>query len=205
MRLLIAGAGGHAKVVVDAAVAAGLDIAGVLGTADDPASVLGVPVVHDPEACDADCFVVAVGDNATRVDLARELLAVGLVPVVVAHPTVTVAPSARIGGGTFLAAGVIVNADAVVGEHTILNTACTVDHDCRIGDFVHIGPNVSLCGGVEIGEGSLLGVGSSAMPKTTVGEWAVVGAGATVVADLPAHMVCVGTPARPIHPVRTGA
>lgn len=203
MRILVAGAGGHAKVVIDAAAGAGIDVVGVLGVPGDPANLLGVPVVTDASTCDADAFIVAVGDNATRARVVDGLTALGLTAVTVVHPSAVIAPTACIGAGTFIAAGVIVNPDAVIGAHVILNTACTVDHDCDLGDFVHLGPNVSLCGGVKVGDGALFGVGSSAMPKTTVGEWAVIGAGATVVADLPAHMVCIGTPARAIHAVGT--
>ena len=42
-----------------------------------------------------------------------------------------------------------------VGGNVIINTGATVDHDCRIEDAVHIAPGCHLCGGVSVGAGQL--------------------------------------------------
>ena len=200
MRLLVIGAGGHAKVVIDAAEAAGHTIAGVVGTPSDVSEILGHPVVDSADDVAADGFVVAVGDNRTRAGIFAEYVAAGLKPAVVAHPSLVLGSDVTIGEGTFVAPGVIVNTGARIGSNVILNTGCSVDHDVIIGDHAHVGPRVALCGGVQLGEGVLLGVGACAVPCATVGAWSVIGAGAAVVDDLPANSVCVGVPAREIHP-----
>jgi len=198
VRLLVVGAGGHAKVVIDAAEEAGLDIAGVVGAPGDAPEILGHPVSHDRAGLSADAFVVAIGDNATRSRIFNEYLAAGFAPASVVHPSAIVGRQALIGDGAFVAAGVVINAGARIGADAILNTGCTVDHDCIVGEHAHIGPQAALCGSVTLGEGVLLGVGSCASPGVSVGEWTVVGAGAAIVDDLPAHAVCVGVPARPV-------
>ncbi|HEY5549062.1 MAG TPA: NeuD/PglB/VioB family sugar acetyltransferase [Coriobacteriia bacterium] len=198
MRLLIVGAGGHAKVVIDAAEEAGFEIAGVIGSIADAPEVLGHPVSQDREGVSADGFIVAIGDNVMRARTFAEHLATGLPPASVIHPSAILGRDVAVGDGTFIAAGVIVNAGARIGADTILNTGCTVDHDCVIGEHSHVGPQVALCGSVTLGEGVLLGVGSCASPGASVGDWSVVGAGAAVVGGLPARTVCVGVPARPL-------
>lgn len=196
MRLLVVGAGGHAKVVIDAAQEAGHDVVAVVGLPSDAAEILGHSIVHSAEGIAADGFVIAIGDNATRARHFAEYAASGLAPAVVVHPSVIVGADVELGGGTFAAAGVIINAGARIGADSILNTGCTVDHDCVIGAHAHIGPQVALCGGVKLGEGVLLGVGACASPRASVGAWSVVGAGAAVVGELPSRSVCVGVPAR---------
>ena len=198
MRLLVVGAGGHAKVVIDAAEAAGHAVVGVVGTAADAPEVLGHAVVDSAEGIEADGFIVAIGDNTTRARFFAQYAATGLAPAVVVHPSVIVGTDVELGGGTFVAAGVVINTGAHIGVDSILNTGCSVDHDCVIGAHAHIGPQVALCGAVTLGEGALLGVGSCAAPRASVGAWTVVGAGAAVVDELPAHSVCVGVPARPV-------
>jgi acetyltransferase EpsM len=199
--LLVVGAGGHAKVVIDAAEEAGFEIAGIVGTPDDASEVLGHPVSHDRAGLSADAFVVAIGDNAVRSRIFAEYLAAGFGPASVVHPSAIVGRDVLIGDGAFVAAGVVINAGARIGADAILNTGCTVDHDCIIGDHAHIGPQAALCGSVALGPGVLLGVGSCASPGVSVGDWCVVGAGAAIVDDLPAHAVCVGVPARPVRTV----
>ena len=196
MRLLIVGAGGHAKVVIDAAQAAGHTIAGVVGAPSDAPEILGHTVVYSADGVDADGFVVAIGDNATRARLFAEYASRGLSPAVVVHPSVIVGSDVELGAGTFIAAGVVINTGARIGVDSILNTGCSVDHDCAIGAHSHIGPQAALCGAVRLGEGVLLGVGACAAPCASVGSWSVVGAGAAIVGELPGDAVCVGVPAR---------
>ena len=196
MRLLVVGAGGHAKVVIDAAEEAGFEIAAVVGVPTDVPEILGHTVAHSREGIQADGFIVAIGGNVMRARYFAEYVEAGYQPVSVEHPSIIVGKDVEIGDGTFLAAGVVINAGARIGANSILNTGCTVDHDCLIGAHSHIGPQAALCGGVRLGTGVLLGVGSCVAPLASVGEWSVVGAGAAVVDELPSHSVCIGVPAR---------
>lgn len=201
MRLLIVGAGGHAKVVLEAAVRLGFEIAGVIGQPGRATELLGFPISGDMSGIDADGFIAATGDNASRARTYEECLARGLEPTTVVHPSAVIGDDVTLGAGTFVAAGVVVNVGVWIGENAVLNTGCTIDHDCRIGDHAHVGPGASLCGGVQVGSGALVGVGSSVVPCACIGEWSVVGAGAAVVGDLPAEMICTGVPARPVRAI----
>ncbi len=198
MRLLVIGAGGHAKVVIDAARAAGLDIAGVVARDPDPATVLGIPVTTSPAGIVADGFIVAIGDNAVRAKTFEALRESGLPAIAVVHPSARLAAGVAVGAGAFIAPGVVVNVDACIGENAILNTGCTVDHDCIVGAHAHVGPGANLCGACSVGEGALVGVGASAVPSSRIGEWAVVGAGAAIVGPVAARAVVGGVPARPL-------
>lgn len=208
--ILIIGAGGHGKVVADILLGQSMPVLGFLD--DDPTtwgtSRLGLPVLgaidafsdYSPEG-----LVMGIGSNALRQDIVRRFgsLAQELWRSAI-HPKAILAPSARIGRGTVIAAGAIVNPDAFVGEHVIINTGATVDHDCHIGDFVHIAPGVHLAGGVHVGEGSLVGIGSKVIPNRCIGQWTTIGAGAVVVDDIPSHTVAVGVPARCMHKDKAG-
>lgn len=187
--------------VVDAAIASGWDIAGLVGVANDAPQVLGHPVSLSPDGIGFDRFIVAIGRNDLRARRFAEYLDAGHEPGIVIHPSAVIAPSAVLGRGTFVAAGAIINPEARVGDNVIVNTSCVVEHDVIVGDHVLLGPTSSLCGGVSIGEGVLFGAAASAIPGVSVGAWSECGAGAVVVSDLPGRTLCVGVPARPLRPI----
>jgi sugar O-acyltransferase (sialic acid O-acetyltransferase NeuD family) len=204
--LLVLGAGGHAKVVIDIAERSGRwPIAGVLDDAPGAAGkrVMGHRILGDTDwlrTCSNDemIFVVAIGSNAARERLQKLATEAGLTAGTLVHPSAVIARSAVLGPGTVVMAGVIVNPDARVGGGVILNTASVVEHDCVIGDFCHVGPGVSLCGGVSVGARSLIGVGACVKPGVCIGVDCVIGAGAAVVNRVPDGSCVVGVPARPI-------
>lgn len=201
--LLVIGAGGHAKVVIDAARRSGCWH--VIGLLDDASAavgstVLGVPVLGEVTQLSVlrnDAWVVvAIGHNATRSRIQGQLGKSGVPLATVVHPAAVIADSVTLGAGCVVMAGVVVNADAVLGEGVILNTGATIDHDCRIGSFAHIAPGVHLCGGVQVGEETLLGVGASAIPSIEIGSAAIVAAGAVVVRNVRNGATVAGVPAR---------
>lgn len=194
---MILGAGGHGKVVIAAAVAAGIRISAVLD--DNPelwgTTLLGLPVDGPlSRAADSDGLVViALGDNQLR---SRVAATMNLRWGTIIHPASYVHPSAVIGTGSVIMAGAVVQPDARIGRHTIVNTAASVDHDCCLGDFAHIGPGARLGGEVTVDEGVLMGVASAAKPGVRIGAWSVVGAGSVVISNLPPGVTAVGVPAR---------
>ena len=55
---------------------------------------------------------------------------------------------------------------------------------------------VLTCKPIHIKKGAWIGAGASILAGVTVGEYAIVGAGAIVTKDVPDHAVVVGSPAR---------
>jgi sugar O-acyltransferase (sialic acid O-acetyltransferase NeuD family) len=200
----VIGAGGHAKVVIATLEASGWTVKAVYD--DQPAlwgkTVLGHPI-QGPVAKLASMpgapAIIAVGDPSVRERIARQM---PLNWVSVVHPAATVHASVRVGAGTAVFAGAVVQPDVVLGQHVIVNTGAMVDHDGVIGDFANIGPGTHLAGGVQIGSRSELGTGCILIPCVQVGGHSIVGAGAVLIHDVPHGVVVAGCPARVLR-VRT--
>jgi len=193
----IIGSGGHAKVVIQVIRACGHRAVKLFD--DDPQSwgkdVMGVPVVGSVAEIlkfDSSPTVIAVGNNRDRSIIATQF-ACNWTSIV--HPRAVVDDSAKIGPGSVVMAGCVIQANASIGCHCIVNTSATIDHDTTVGDFCHLCPGVNLAGNVRVDEGVLLGVASSAIPGVRIGDWSTIGAGSTVIRDIPEHSVAVGVPA----------
>lgn len=202
-RLAVIGAGGHGKVVLEAAAAAWSEIV-MCDDAPGKAgqTVLGLPIMPrawlNEQPRGSITAIVAVGDNRKREEIQDWVLGTGLEIVTVIHPSAIVSSSARIDPGVFIAAGAVVCAEAHLGRGAIINTRASVDHGTVIGPFAHVGPGVSICGDVSIGARCLIGTGACIVPSIEVGADSVIGAGAAVTVSIPRQMRVGGVPARRI-------
>jgi sugar O-acyltransferase (sialic acid O-acetyltransferase NeuD family) len=204
MRLIIIGAGGHGRVVADAALAASTDLFAFVDSNPNAETLKGIPVYNSLTAAIADNeyedphFIVAIGDNEARTRKYSHALAAGLQPTSVIHPAATVSESAYIAPGSFVAAQAVVNSDASVGENAIVNTAAIVEHDCVVGSHTFIAPAAVLCGSVRVGAHSFISANATLIPNVRLGERVLVAAGAVVTKNFPDEVRLMGIPARNI-------
>lgn len=142
-----------------------------------------------------DLIVVAIGHNATRCAKQRELTSAGANFGVLVHPSAVISKCANIGKGSVVMANAVVNPFSHLGVSCIINTGSTVDHDCKLAEGVHISPGVNLAGGVEVGKNTWIGIGSQVKQLVVIGCDAIVGAGSTVIKNIPNFKTVVGSPA----------
>ncbi len=199
-RVVVIGAGGHAKVIADIIRSSG-DI--VVGFLDDSYtedrefySSLVIGKICDYEKYVSECFfVIAIGNGGVRKRIASDLNCRWYTAV---HPSAVVSESAKIGQGTVVMPQAVVNASAVIGEHVIINTGALVEHDCEIGDYSHLSPKCAVCGVTKVGKSVWLGAGSTVMHVLNICDDVTVGAGGVVVHDIEEAGTYVGVPAKKI-------
>jgi sugar O-acyltransferase (sialic acid O-acetyltransferase NeuD family) len=204
--VLIYGASGHGKVIIDIIEKEGkYKIAGLL---DDNSAMHGKDFCRysviggfdnlTKKISAGHKLILAVGDNKSRKKLCERVKPLGYELICAIHPSVQVGKDVLIDSGTAVMANVAINSGTRIGENVILNTGATVDHDCIIGDYVHISPGAHLGGNVEIGDLTHIGIGVSIIPNIKIGEEVVIGAGTVVVEDIPNNVTAVGVPAKVI-------
>ena len=210
-KIVILGAGGHAKVAVEILHLSGkYELAGLLDP--DPAlsgkTVAGLPVLGDDNLLPrlrADGISAAfvgvggTGDNSLRMKLFEKAVSLGFTLVNAVHPAAIISFSARLGSGVAVMARAVINPDAQIGDNAIVNTGAIIEHDCLIGAHAHISPGAVLCGGVRVGIGAHIGAGAVVRQSINIGEQAIVGAGAMVIRDVKPGATVVGVPARALN------
>ena len=167
-RLIIVGAGGHARSVAEAALLSGVfEVVGFLDDAFPSLAqvwnfpVLGTTVDIQKYRVLADEVVVAIGKNELRESLCQQLWAAGFQLATVVHPRAIVSPRAVLGEGCAIMAGAVIGTEAQLGKGVILNCGAVVDHHCRVGDFGHLGVHSAMAGGSVLGRGAWMQAGSA--------------------------------------------
>jgi sugar O-acyltransferase (sialic acid O-acetyltransferase NeuD family) len=207
MNVVIVGAGGHGRVILEILRLAGQHT--VVGFIDADGNLLGTPVGGLPvlgpvnqldklRRQDVRGVIVAIGDNRIRDSYANLARQSDLELINAIHPSAVISPTATFGCNVVIAASAVVGTDTQISDSVIINTGAVVDHECRIGQAVHICPGVLLAGRVEVEEGAFVGLGANVLPCLTIGRYATVGAGAVVIENVHAATTVVGVPARVI-------
>ena len=196
-KVILVGAGGHAKVIADIVLKSGDQLLGFLD--DDPTKnfVLGYPVlgrVEEWEKFSKEAkFLLAIGNNHVREALAEKLKVDWYIAI---HPSAQIGMDVVIGEGSAVMANAVINPGARIGKHCIVNTAAVIEHDNRIEDYVHVSVGAKLGGTVKIGKASWIGIGATVRNNVMICSVCLIGAGSVVVKDLFEPGVYVGSPAR---------
>lgn len=213
--ILILGAGGHAKVIVDI-----VDLQGkynLVGIIDqnlaEKKPLLGYPLLGKEEDLPKlikehaiKGIIIAIGDNfirskaATRIKEKYPELSFSTA----IHPKTIIARDVEVGEGTVIMAGVSVNPGSTLGIFCILNTNSILDHDSSMGDFSSLAPGVTVGGDCIIGGYSAIGIGATILHGIQIGEHSVIGAAALVNKRIPPYTVAHGLPAKEIRARKKG-
>ncbi|MFQ5577057.1 MAG: DapH/DapD/GlmU-related protein [Anaerolineae bacterium] len=128
--------------------------------------------------------------------------------------------NARIGRNCILGKGVYVDVGVTIGDNVKLQNGAMLFHGATIEGGVFVGPGAIITndarprainpdgtlkgeadwvvGPVKICYGASIGAGAVILPNITVGQFALVGAGAVVTRHVPDHALVVGNPARQV-------
>lgn len=208
-KLLLLGAGGHAKVVLDALFSSGSKPSACLDP--DPKlkgdALSGVPIpggeelIGDFPSSKYELIngVGAPRDNQRRKEVFERFRSQGYEFPPVVAPSALCSGSASLGAGAQILTRAVVHPGAVIGENAIVNTGAIIEHDCVIGDHAHIAPGAILCGGVRVDAEGFIGSGAVVLPGVRVGRKALVAAGVVLRKDLPAGDRALPVPARERH------
>lgn len=202
-KVVIFGAGGHGKVVLDILLEAGHC---VLGFIDDDKSkkgqeVRGYEVLGDwsyLKKASGVKIALGIGNNKIRGDIFYKAKDAGADLITAIHPKAVVSKDSATGKGVVIMPGAVVNSGAALEDGVVINTGATVDHDCRLGRFCQLWPGAHLAGTVSIGEFSYVGTGAAIVQNITIGKNTMIGAGAVIISDQPDNVTVVGNPGKVI-------
>jgi UDP-perosamine 4-acetyltransferase len=199
--LIFLGAGGHAKVLLSLALAAGHTVVGVCDphlSANGTLTWQGMPVLGGDEMLETlnpkiYGLVNGIGQmpkQNIRRRLYENCCAKGFTFPALIHPFAWVADAYGLSDGVQVMAGVVIQPSCIIGPNSIINTRASIDHDCCIGSNVHIAPGATLCGAITVANEVFIGAGATLIHGISVGAGAIIGAGVTCLRNvLPGEVI----------------
>lgn len=181
-KLLLVGAGGFGRVVIEHACAlydcAFLD--------DGDAKVVdGVPVIGT--TADLEKYfgeykqlLVTIGNNSLREKLYRRAAAVGYTFPNIIHPSAYVSLHAHIGSGCIILNNAVVQNNAKCGDGCILNPGVELHHDSTIGSYCLIYTNSVIRSLTIVGNRVWIGSNATICTSASVPDDGKVGDGETI-------------------------
>ncbi|MBL4594181.1 MAG: acetyltransferase [Flavobacteriales bacterium] len=151
--IILIGGGGHCKSCIDViehedkfSIAGIIDVKEKIGQ-----TVLGYPIIGSDEdlneiAKKSDNFLITIGQlksTTLRMKLFEKIKKLGKNLPIIISPSAYVSKHTRIGEGTIIMNGAILNASSTVGKNCIINTNALIEHDTTIENhctFLHLQP-----------------------------------------------------------------
>lgn len=201
-KLIMIGAGGHAKSVFDSLDKEQYELVGFIDS-NKVGTHLGLPIlgsrIEDVTDFESFSYFVSIGDVYFRKLWFNRLIGMNLPIINIIDRTAIISPDAKIGIGNFFGKLSIVNSDVVIGNDNIINTKALIEHECRIGNHNHISTNATVNGAVVMQD--CVFFGSAAVVSNgqiEIGHDSIIGAGSVVIHDVEPLTTVVGVPARVI-------
>ncbi len=200
--VIILGAGGHARVIVETLRLLNIKILGLIDEMEhSDKNRFGLPILGNEsflESVDKTItyLINGIGNISIRKMLYEKFTNKGFKFFSLIHPSAIVANDVILGEGVQVFPRVVINPGTRIGDNVIINTGSIVEHDCQVDAHVHISPGAILCGGVKIAEGVHMGAGSVAIQSICVGKDSLIGAGAVIINNIPENVRVKGVPAK---------
>lgn len=201
MRIIFIGASGHGKVCAEIAEMNGyneiLFLDGNKELRECAAySVVGIENDFNKFIDDDADFFVSIGNTQARQHIQEKIKETGGSIATLIHPASVIGKDVKIGIGSVVMAGAVINPGTTIGEGCIVNTSSSIDHDCIIEAYSHIAVGSHICGSVHVGSNTWVGAGATVSNNVSICSDCIIGAGALVLYDIAATGTYIGVPAK---------
>ena len=198
-KLIIIGAGGFAKSVVDSLNYTTDELVGFIDS-HKTGEHIGYPILSsslsDIEKKEQYVYFIAIGEPNSRREWFEKIKELQLTLINIIDPTAIVSRTVELGVGIYIGKMSIVNSGTIIEDCAVLNTRSLVEHGNIIGKCANISTNVVLNGDVKIGDYTFVGSCTVVNGQLRIGRESIIGSGSVVIRNIENRVVVAGSPTR---------
>lgn len=198
-KLIIIGAGGFAKSVIDSLDHGEYSIEGFLDSIKS-GTHQGYPILghslEDVSSLSEYKFFIAIGDPDDRALWLQKIKNENLETINIIDKTAIVSTRTNLGTCIYVGKMAIINCDSMLEDGVVINTRALVEHGNYISYCSNISTNVVLNGDVYVGEKTFIGSCTVVNGQLSIGDGVIIGSGSVVIRNVPGHVVVAGAPTR---------
>ncbi len=207
MKSVIIGAGKYGEVYAVYLRESGVEVVGFLD--DDVTlqhtSVCNLPVLGGTNLLPdlrhlygVEAIYCPLGNNKLRVELLSKADGLGYAVPNFIHRSVLISPDVQIGDkGVYILANSLIMPYTKICNYVMISVGTKIAHHSHLSEGVFVSTGVNLGASLIAGKYAYIGIGSTIMTGVKVlGEDCLVGAGATVIRDVPDRAIVAGVPAK---------
>jgi len=191
-RIVLIGAGGHAKTCVDVIEQEKkFKISFLLDKQIKKKKLFKYNIIKEEKFTNSKKKIkyifIAIGqikDSKIRETKFNKFKKLGYSFPIIKSPNAYVSKNSNIKEGTLIAHGCIINSGVDVGHNTIINNRVLLDHDVSVGNNSHISTGAIINGNVKIGSNTFIGSGTIIRENVTIGKNCIIGAGLIIKKDI---------------------
>lgn len=208
-KVYLLGIGHNTPVFIDLAEHCGYEVAGLYhynadrtGETEHGFEIMGsFDDLYQRENLNSMTFLLTMGDNAIRMEVARKLRNKGGQVPSLLHPTAVISRFAQIKEGVCISAFSYIQADSLIDQDTIILSGVNISHNNTIGKGCFIAGGATLGAYTTVGDGVFIGQGALTVSSKVknIGDNAYIGAGSLVTKSIQANDRVAGRPAKSIH------
>jgi len=198
-KIIIIGAGGHAKSCLDVIELEGrYKIAGFIDKNEsNSVDLFGYPIIGTDDDLpqlrgkyeNALISVGQISSSSVRTKLFKFLIELDYQLPVIVSPRAYVSSKSKVGMGTIIMNDAMININAQIGQNCIINNKALVEHDATIGNHCHIATRATVNGDVNIGNECFIGSGTVINQSISIGNKAVIGSGVVIKTNIKSNQM----------------
>jgi len=204
-KLILIGAGGHARIAIDIANLNNFKILGIIDLnykqkkkteyINSYPVIGGLEKLKNFETKNIKAFI-SIGDNITRKKYYKILLNRNFSVINLIHPSAIISKSVSLGSGVMVGPGAIINANSMIKDNVIINSGSIIEHEVTVFSHSHCAPRSIVAGRSIIGETVVVGAGSIIIENLEIGKNSIIAAGSTVIKKVANNLLIAGTPGK---------